>query len=971
MVRVESALTAPLVELTQAWRSVTDASRRRLTLALVACVVVLALLGARHGTHGWRLGAAIGLAASVAAGFTWRRFEVRRLRDPRRILIGPVHRVDAERAQRALRALSLFGPSGEAPADGTSVELARAHLTRALTRLPSREVIERASRGAVRVGGVALVVGLGTLGVGLANGWSVLEGADVLIARRGVAPVAMAWLDAVEFDARPPEYLHRSEIHEPASTPLVLPYGTALTFRGSPVRTGRVLLLTDGISDQPFVDDGSGRVVAHWPLTRSSTLRVVARFGDVVIPESGGLDVMSIPDLAPVVRLEGAPRQMRLIDATEDIALRYDVTDDHGLREIHLVLRSGPREERRVLARLDGETPTFQGGSVLKLRDGFLTSHHAPVSITVEAEDNDPLNGLKWGASEAITVIPADVGEPEARRLEALRKVRDALVDDLSSRLADEERSGGRDRAQVAADGRARAGALERLLDRTLDESFAGTRVPARLRALLVAQQQMVRKAVDAEVRAPSTATHAASVNATERFTLVIDAVVRGLGTRDARSSAKELADVADDLALGAGQVQTDAADTRSQGTVRMDAATEVLSAGGAVMRRLGSLGRDLGEIVGADLARVNRARADRETLHAELAARDLAARLRQPDPSFDSRGGRGRGGGESGGVRGTPADQGEPSDDVEQAFDEAAQDLERLAAEHAGEIDKMEQAVSGAIGDDEMQQLRDESKRHAQAVRDAVRPMPAIGMGSDSWTSKGSAARELGEQMARSLDDGRPDDAVGSGRSAIESLDEAKRMLDRAGWFDDPNGERQREVEEARRVLDREVRWAEQQRGEQRRRAAERARDRLQQGGEEEERLADRARELGQRGRDQASFPQEAVDSLDDAERAAREAARALEQGDADKGLDRQRAAQRALEAAHEQLQGGDDDSGHSSGDEGDGRTAGPGAVAIPNAGEHKGPEEFRRRVMRGLGRPSSGLLKDAVQRYAEGLLR
>lgn len=44
---------------------------------------------------------------------------------------------------------------------------------------------------------------------------------------------------------------------------------------------------------------------------------------------------------------------------------------------------------------------------------------------------------------------------------------------------------------------------------------------------------------------------------------------------------------------------------------------------------------------------------------------------------------------------------------------------------------------------------------------------------------------------------------------------------------------------------------------------------------------------------------------------------------------------------------------------------------MAIPNAREHKGPEEFRRRVVRGLGQPASGALKDAVHRYAEGLLR
>jgi hypothetical protein len=970
MDRVAADFIAPLVELTEARRSVTAASRRGLSVALSASVVVLALLCARHGTPPWRIAAAAAMVASAAFSLLWRFVEGRRRSDPTRILSGPISRIDRGRADRVLRALSLLGPRGEARSDGTSAELARVHLERALAQIPSREVIEHASRSAARVGAAAFVTGACVLGIGLARAWSVLEGADVLVSRQGGSPLRMGWLDDVELDARPPEYLHRSEVHEPASTPLVLPYGTAMTLRGLPTHPGRLLLLTDGRSEEPFVEDGSGAVVARWLLTQSASLRVVARFGDVVIAESRALAVDSVPDRAPTVELEGAPRQMRLIDAVDDIAVRYSVTDDNGLREIPLVLRSGVREERRVLARLDGDTTSFKGGSVLRLRDGFLAKSHAPVAVTVEAKDNDPLNGPKWGASDAITVIPPDIGEPEARLLDVLRRLRDSLVDTLAWRIENGDRPSLKERQEVAIESQTRVVESQQVLTDSLAETFGGVRVPAHVRAMLVAKQQLMRDAADAELRHPSSASEADTVKATERYLLVTDAIVRGLGMRDARSSSKELADVAEDLARGASQVQNDAADARSRGVARLDAATAVLSAGGEVLRRLGSLGRDLGEIVGADLARVKRARDERDFAHAELAARDLAARLRQPDPSFDARGGRGRGGGESGGIRDTSADDGAPSDDVEQAFNAAAQELERLAQEHAGEIDKVEQALAGAMSDEEMKQLRDSAKRHAQAVRDAARRLPAIGMGSDSWTSKGSAARDLAEQMARSLEDGRADDAVESGRSAVGSLDEAKRMLQRRGWLEDPNGERQREVDEARTKMEGEVQWAEGQRVELRRRASERARDRLEQGGEEEERLADQARELAQRGRGQASFPQQAVESIEDAERAARDAARALHKGDADRGLDLQRQAQRALEAAHQQLQG-DDDPGRSAGDDADGQGPSRDAVAIPNAGEHKGPEEFRRRVMRGLGQPSTGALRDAVQRYAEGLLR
>jgi hypothetical protein len=119
--------------------------------------------------------------------------------------------------------------------------------------------------------------------------------------------------------------------------------------------------------------------------------------------------------------------------------------------------------------------------------------------------------------------------------------------------------------------------------------------------------------------------------------------------------------------------------------------------------------------------------------------------------------------------------------------------------------------------------------------------------------------------------------------------------------------------------------------------------------------------------------LPQEAIEAIDDAERSAREAAGALKEGDAERGLDRQRQAQRALESARARLQDDSEkdegDQRPSSGDADGRRGASAGPVDIPH--DHKGPEDFRRRVVRGLGQASSGSLKDAIQRYAEGLLR
>lgn len=957
----------PLQSLRDAWLAVVQGPRRRAVAAAACLIATAALLVARMGTTRARL-AAVALLASVAVAVVVLRVLERRVfADPARTIRRLAGGVEPELAARAIRALSLLGPGA---ARGASPELAALHVHRALAALPKEGVTRGASRLAVVLGALALGFAATNVAACAMNPWAVLEGADVLFARGAVAPVGMAWLSEPQVRARPPDYLHQDERRIIAYDEVALPRGTLVTVRGMPVHAGRRLLLTDGKDEVPFVDDGTGHVVARWPLGESVHLQVVARFGDVVIPEPMDTPIESIPDRAPIVLLEGAPKQIVLAadeDASE-IPVHYEATDDHGLREVHLVLRAAAREERRVLARLDGETKHDRGGYNLRASDPFLKKSHAPIEIRVEAKDNDPITGPKWGASDAIVVVPPDVGEPEARRLAAILKVRDAFVDALAWRMAH----------PVPADLKERRAFLDHeakladdngdLLETTLTSSYAGVRIPGRLSAMLRGRMRKVKEAIGNEARNPSTATHAAVVKATERMVLVVDAVVQGMGLRDSRDVARELAEVADDLALAATLAQKPA--EKQRGEQRMDAAALVLGGGGRALRRLGALGRDLGEIVDMDLRRVARARQGSDLTHASLAAQDLAARLRQPDPSFGSRGGRpSHAGGESGGGRGAPGAGGDgEASDVEQAFNEAAQELDRLAAEHAGNMGKVEQSIASGSSEDDLKQLSDEAKRHAQKVRDAARGLPTVGGGSDSWTSKGAAAREHAEQMARALEQGNAADAVQSGRSASSALEEAKRAAARERWsrFGDPSAERT--VDEARRGLDQELKWAEDKLDELRRRAAQRAAPELREHGDAEGKLADRARDIARKGRDQEALPPGALEALQAAEQAAREAARALREGDPDKGLLHQRDAQQKLEMAKDAL--GDGEQGDEGGDAERGRTSREHAD-IPKADAHKGPEEFRKRVIKGLGQPSGGRLKDAVKRYAEGLLR
>ena len=316
-----------------------------------------------------------------------------------------------------------------------------------------------------------------------------IEGFDVLIAHKGEAPFGMRWLEGPKLTARPPDYLHQDERVVRIYGEVSLPRGTVITFRGAQEHAGRRLLLTDGQSEVPFVDDGAGQVVARWPIEGDCELRVLARFGDVRIADSEATSIKSIADKVPIVTLEGAPMQLHLAQMAEDVPIKYEATDDHGLREVDLVLKSGPREERRVLAKLDGETRNDRGG-------------------------NDPITGPKWGASAPITVLPPDIAEPAAQRMAALRALRDAYVDSLATVVGNDLPTDAQKRLTLLDEERTQHGKNAALLQDTLSRSFAGVRINARLRALLNAEATKVGAAMSTERERPTTATHAALIKA-------------------------------------------------------------------------------------------------------------------------------------------------------------------------------------------------------------------------------------------------------------------------------------------------------------------------------------------------------------------------------------------------------------------------------------------------------------------------
>jgi hypothetical protein len=941
--RLPSVAFTTLVEpLAGLWRRRVGSAVRHTLLALsFACLFGAAHL-ARVGTQAARLGAAGMLVGFVAFLIVRSLRERRAWADTRRALARVLRPSDPVLAGRALRAYSLL-QRAEAGDLAASPDLAELHFRRLLAQAPPQVIERSAGRRARRWRWALLgVAGLAAVAFGVGP-MRVVEGLDVLVARGQVAPLPLVWLHYPTLTMQPPAYLRTADRMLLLDTIAELPKGALVTVRGKPTRPGRILVLTDGDSEVPFVSDGAGGVVARWTVDTDAKLVVGARFGDVLVVEPEGVDLRAKPDLAPVVVVEGAPREISLHEVGR-VALHYEAGDDHGLSQVDLVLRAGHREDRRVLSRFNGDTRTDRGGHALAANDPFLRRMFLPILVTVEARDNDPLDGPKWGRSEPVTLIPPPLGEPEAQRMQALVSARDALVDLLAWQLAQDA---------SAAESERRLDLVVKTIEASVDPD-APLPVADGLRSFLLGQ-------IRALTSAPRPGT--SRTRRTEDVLLAVDVAVQRLAVRDARSVALRLADVADEVAAGAREARE--TEQPSRAIARLRAALAALEAGTEQLLALGELGRDLGSVAQGDTDRIRRSQVKDDLLHAELAAKHLAARLRRPNPSFATKR---TGGVESGG--GMAADAGEASQ-ADQRFDELARELEHLALEHAGEIGQVERALGDAEQRADASGLRDEARRRAEDLRRAVAALPAPGAEPGSARSSAAIGREHAGAMSQSLEQLALKEAVESGKRALSNLEEAERKARerRYGLSDWLQPEL---VQQARRQLREQVAWAEDKMAEVRRQAEAEARDALRDSGHRERQHAQRAGNLSSRGRnDQASLPGEVLQNLERAESLMNDAARELQEGRGERALQLQRDAQRLLEQAS-QGRTTDDSSRRHEGkraeDLGRGGMETKGEVPSESG---DGAQDFRQRVMRGLGSDHSGMLAPAIRRYAEGLLR
>lgn len=935
-------------------------------VTLLFSLLLLAVFASAHlariGTNGARAGAAgivlvvVGTAVvvAVAARARWR--------DARAAIRREVGREDAALGASIDRAAGLAmrveRDDSESP---ETRELAELHLLRQLSRVDVERLAQGASRASRILGGAALGVSAVALAVVAVDPFRVVEGLDVLVAHGGEAPLGLVYLDDVDIVATPPAYIGKHEESLEHFDRVELARGTTLTIRGRPQRPGRALVLTDGTREEPFIEDGKGMLLARWTVAESVELKVAARFGMVRIPQRDTLIVDSIPDMAPRVLLEGAPKTVRLVD-TPSVSLKYEATDDHGLREIALVLRSGPKEERRTLSK-PTDAKRERGAHELSTREPFFRKSYVPVEVSIEAKDNDAVLGPKWGKSAAFIVMPPLVGEPEALRYAALLRARDALVDLAALRVTTEVASVKEAKDIVEKEKEAQKKATD-VVEDVIAASYGGLGVRGRARTVIAGQLRRLDQSLAGFEKEPGAVKYGGLRTTTEEVVLAVDAAIRSLGTEDAKRVSKRLADVADEAALAAHAASSLA--ELERGRARLAAALDVLDGGGKQLAVLSDLGADLGDIVRGGRSRIARERDLASYRNAELAAQDLAARLRQPVPSI---GGGGKPGVESGSGEGSGVDQGEASEAAE-AAEKGAKELEELIKRHQEEIDRVEQALKDATTPEEKEALKKLAKEQADAIREAVKDLPDAGL-PGSAAEKAAEGKKRASSMAGSLEQGDVKESLRAGKEALEALREAQRRGDKEAdaFFDNEevgkdakrSGNR---VEEALENLEKALEKMENA-------AKDRAKGEMSEAGANEKRLAEKVEDLRKRGENgDASMPEDMLDKLEEAEQAMREAQKALEEGDAPKGQKRQREAQRLLEMSRNEEEEPKQSDSEQDGAEGDGKKMDQRAD-VPDKDKHKGPEAFRKRVLDGLGKPGDARLKDAVKRYAEGLLK
>ncbi|WP_090488209.1 DUF4175 family protein [Myxococcus virescens] len=163
------------------------------------------------------------------------------------------------------------------------------------------------------------------------------------------------------------------------------------------------------------------------------------------------------PDIALTVEADKAPEVSLLtptveleIDPGDQVALKYEASDDYGLSGMALVFRApGAQQETRVpLPREDGRR---HRGTYSWSLDNLKLDPGDRITYYVEAQDNDAVEGPKKGVSRTQVLRVYSAAEHRRAALEKAEQLWGRMVDHLADRLEGPERAKQKDPQAITA----------------------------------------------------------------------------------------------------------------------------------------------------------------------------------------------------------------------------------------------------------------------------------------------------------------------------------------------------------------------------------------------------------------------------------------------------------------------------------------------------------------------------------------
>jgi hypothetical protein len=914
--------------------------------------ILLSFVGAAHvsrlGTLGGRiLGAS--LVLGTIAGFAYERFRFQaKSKRPIIRLREIVARVEPKLAERIERAYELRS----SVLDGTSSvssELTQLHLSRLFEQIPLSQLSELATRWSSKIRILTSILVVAILSTIVFDPARIVEGVNVAFAYRGRAPFSstLVALDPVTINF-PPYLRQSSELFDFEGSASV-PRGSSLVIRAIPHLSRRSLFLTDGKQELPFVSDGQGALVVHYPVERSVSLSVVARFGQVLIYQKPALALHAVADEPPEVDLEGTPKRVDIANLVE-LPLRYQVRDDHSIVEIEMVLRSGNDQDRRKLVHFTQETRRYEGVTVLLTNDPFILQGTGAIEVQIVARDNNGVDGSKSRASHSLWLDKPGVGTPQVEKYQALVEIRNILVDGLDTVHRHQELS-----SSPSSFFEALGQAQKNYLNLVFTSGKKNLLIKNFLRA------QLGKLIIQSTRRFPSEALLGETL-------LAVDALVEASSLRDAEQVARQLARIAEEIEGFAKELGR--TEKKELALRNLPLARDRLRLGAEKLMRLGSLGKDLGNIAMAGATRILRASQQGDYKAVERAASFLAERLNRPVPSFiggthpnvESGTSRSSSGGNS-------SSAGKPSE-ADTRFERVTNELRQLTLEHASVTETVRQLVENFeqnLGSDEP---LNEAEARASELRKIVSSLPNVGEEPGSPRASAALARELTHGAAESLSRRNFGAALDGLKQAMDALNEAERVTIAIDPTEDSGVNEYRKI---RGKLSEHVRWLEAELEQMRQKVGQKSAEAFRKVAKEERELFDRAKSIVEReSKDDAVLPEEYREDLEQAAQLMNEATRALEAAKGQLALDRQKRAQQLLERS--ELTNSQDDSekdtpSNQTDKEGRAKSGGNGNVAATSESEAR--ERFRRRVLEGLGKDYPPDTAAKIHRYVEGLIR